>query len=59
MGSRQTKAEVINRHSLKQPIPLQVRQGECYLNPDPLVRLIGRANESEIAIDDTKLFGIN
>ena len=35
-----------------------IRLSECYLNPDPLVRLIGKANESEILIDDTMCLGL-
>ena len=35
-----------------------IRQGECYLIPDPLVRLMGRTNESEIVVDDTKCLAL-
>ena len=36
-----------------------IRQSKFYLNPDPLVRLIGRANESEIlVVDDTKCLAL-
>ena len=32
---------------------------DLYHNPDPLLRLVGKPNESEVFIDDRKVAGID
>ena len=53
MGSRQTKVGVVSRLSQNDPF-FHNKTKRLLPEPDPLVRLIGRANELEIVVGDTK-----
>ena len=44
--------------SAKTACSFTIRQNEFYLNPDPLGRLIGKANKSKIVVDDAKCLAL-